>query len=190
MKKNIIKTTSANTANTARKNPAEMNIAELIELKKSAKGLMIPIIEALISEKLKLEELQAKVKTSAKRENKVPTAYDLLQPLFVALRGAVNKNIVTNTVIIKMLSDIYASLGMVTDIEIQKRLYLRTVQHNSVSNIAKADSKASAEGRKLAYLEMTEQAKVVLPLPEAKFWSDCLAEYDSAYNKALSKLKK
>jgi len=145
---------------------------------------------ALAEEKAAKAALEAKVKTSAKRENKVPTAYDLLQPLFVALRGAVNKNIVTNTVIIKMLSDIYASLGVVADIEIQKRLYLRTVQHNSTSNIAKADSLSSAEGRKKAYLEMTEQAKIVLSLPGGEFWSDCLAEYNTAYDKAVAKLKK
>lgn len=145
---------------------------------------------ALATEKAAKAALEAKVKTSAKRDVKAPDSYDIIQPLFVTLRGNIGKGIVKDTVLIDIFLDTANKLSIIITEEISKRLFLKTVQHNSTSNIAKADSIKSAEGRKAAYMEMTEQAKVILSLPDKKFWQDCLTEYDIAYNAAVSKLKK
>lgn len=188
MSKNSTNNKAATTNNKV-KNPADMSIQELMELKKSSKGVMVAIIEALITEKTKSEELQAKVKTSAKREPKAPDSYDILQPVFVALRGNIGKGIVKDTVLLDIFIDTANRLSVVLTEDISKRLFLKTVQHNSCSNIAKAESISSAKGRKDAYLEMVEQAKRLLCIPD-KFWSDCLVEYNAAYDKSVSKLKK
>lgn len=174
---------------TAAKSPADMNIAELIELKKSAKGLMIPIIEALISEKVKSEELQAKVKTSAKREPKAPDTYDILQPVFVALRGNIGKGIAPDIALIDIFKHAASVLVIDLTADIQKRLFEKTVLHNSCSNIAKADSIKSAEGRKIAFEEMLKQAIVMLPAITESEWAAYKAAYKAAYDKAVSKLK-
>lgn len=188
MKKETIKT--ASTASTAAKNPANMTIVELIELKKSAKGLMVPIIEALISEKTKSEELQSKIKTSAKREPKAPDSYDILQPVFVALRGNVGKGITADENIIAIFQYAVHALKITLDNNIQRRLFEKTVLHNSCSNIAKADSIKSAEGRKAAFEEMLHQAMVMLPKVTEAEWLAYKKEYNTAYDKAVLKLKK
>jgi len=182
-------TKTANTAAKPAKNPAEMTISELTELKKTAKGLMIPIIEALIAEKVKSEELQAKVKTSAKREPKAPDTYDILQPVFVALRGNIGKGIAPDIALIDIFKHTAKVLVIDLTADIQKRLFEKTVLHNSTSNIAKADSIKSAEGRKAAFEEMLKQAILMLPKITETEWVAYKTAYKTAYDKAVSKLK-
>ena len=146
---------------------------------------------ALETEKAAKAALEAKVKTSAKREVKAPDTYDVLQPIFVAIRGSINKGIISNDTIIQIFFDALGRLQITLDKGIAMRLINKTVQHNSCSNIAKADSLASAEGRNAAYIEMLDQCKVLLcSVVDDTDYAPLVAEYDIAYNKAVEKLKK
>lgn len=187
MKKNAKNNTASNTATTAKKIlPIGRKLSEsdiqALEMRLAAAEA------ALATERAAKAELEAKVKTSAKREHKAPDTYDILQPLFVVLRGNIGKGIVKDSVLIDIFIDTANRLNLVLSEEVSKRLFLKTVQHNSCSNIAKADSIKSAEGRKQAYLEMVEQAKKLIYLPDS-FWQDCQKEYDTAYDKATKNLK-
>lgn len=145
---------------------------------------------ALEAERAAKAALEAKVKTSAKREAKAPDSYNVLQPIFVAIRGNVNRNIVDNDVLLNIFQYSVHTLKITLDDNIQKRLFERTVLHNSCANIAKAETLASAEGRRGAYLEMLDQCKVMLPAITEAEWVAYKKEYDAAYQKAVEKLKK
>jgi multidrug resistance efflux pump len=133
--------------------------------------------------------LEAKVKTSSKREPKLPDVYDILQPVFVSLRGNIGKGIAPDITLIDIFK--HAASVLIVDLtaDIQKKLFEKTVLHNSTSNIAKADSIKSAEGRKAAFEEMLKQAIVMLPAITESEWAAYKAAYKAAYDKAVSKLK-
>lgn len=132
--------------------------------------------------------LAAKVKTSAKREQKAPDSYNVLQPIFVAVRGSVDKGIVDNSTLFEIMTMTADKLNIVLT-DVGERLIAKTVQHNSVSNIAKADSISSAEGRKAAYLEMLKQAAFLLPNVSNETIVQFEKDYMVAYNDKIAKLK-
>jgi len=144
---------------------------------------------ALATEKAAKAALEAKVKTSAKREPKAPDTYDIIQPLFVALRGNIGKGIAPDESIIAIWQYAIHALKIIFDEDIQKRLFEKTVLHNSTSNIAKADCIKSAEGRKAAFNEMLQQAKVMLPKITEGDWIAYNGIYKIAYDKAIATLK-
>lgn len=146
--------------------------------------------KALEAEKAAKAALEAKVKTSKNRDVKAPDAYDVLQPIFVALRGNIGKNIVPDIALIDILRHAADTLVISLDGKTSKRLFEKTVLHNSCSNIAKAESLSSAIGRKAAYNEMVEQAKILLPAITESEWEKYAADYQIAYDKAVAKLKK
>lgn len=133
--------------------------------------------------------LAAKVKTSSKREQKAPDSYNVLQPIFVAVRGSVDKGIVDNSTLFEIMTIAADKLNITLTDVIGERLIAKTVQHNSVSNIAKADSISSAEGRKAAYLEMLKQAAFLLPNVSNETIDKFEKDYMVAYNEKLVKLK-
>jgi len=133
--------------------------------------------------------LEAKVKTSKARDVKAPSTYDVLQPVFVALRGNIGKNIVPDVALIDILRHAADTLVISLDGKTSKRLFEKTVLHNSCSNIAKAESLSSAEGRKDAFIKMLHQAMVMLPAITQDEWVAYKKEYNTAYDKAISKLK-
>lgn len=134
--------------------------------------------------------LEAKVKTSKVRDVKAPTAYEVLQPVFVAIRGSVNQNIVDNDILINIFFDSINRLNITLDKAMALRIINKTVQHNSCSNIAKAETLASAEGRKAAYIAMIEQCKVLLcSVVDDTDYAPLIAEYNVAYNKVIATLK-
>lgn len=174
---NISKKTAQKTATV--KNPADMNISELIELKKSAKGIMVDIIETLIDQKTKLHALQTRTKSSTKREATVPTAYNILQPLFVTIRGNIGEKIVENSVLIDLFNLTAKKLGILIDKAMSEKLVLKTIYHNSHSNIGdkkKNDNKVSCDNRVIAFKAMMEQAKLLLPLLDKAFCDKCIKE--------------
>ena len=146
---------------------------------------------ALIESNTAKAALEAKVKTSKAREVKAPSTYDVIQPIFVAVRGSINQNIVDNDTLINIFFDTLKSLKITLDKAIAMRLINKTVQHNSCSNIAKADTKASAEGRKAAYVAMLDQCTVLLcsVIVPADLIT-LIAEYNTAYDKEIKILKK
>lgn len=133
--------------------------------------------------------LEAKVKTSSKREPKAPDSYNVLQPVFVALRNNIGKNIVDDSVLVDIFKNAAATLGITIDNAIAVRLVDKTVQHNSISNIAKADTLSSAEGRKEAYLEMLSQAETMLDQLEPADIGRMRSDYNAAYAAKVAKLK-
>lgn len=171
---------TANTANTATKpakNPIEMTIQELVELKKSSKGLMIPIIEALIAEKTKVEALQTRTKSAGKREATVPTAYNILQPLFVTIRGNIGEKIVEDSVLVDIFNTTAKKLNITIDKAMAEKLVKKTIYFNSHSNIGdkkKNENKTSCDNRIIAFKAMLEQAKILLPLLDKAFCEDCI----------------
>jgi hypothetical protein len=133
--------------------------------------------------------LAAKVKTSARREVKSPDAYNVMQPVYVALRGNINKDIVNNDTILDIFAFAAKALQITVDIPLQKRLHENTVLHNSTSNFAKAKDKAGIAARLEAYEAMTEQAKLMLPDIADAAWEayrDTVQEYA---DKASANLK-
>ena len=184
------------------KNIKDINISELNSVlaaiaAKEAKGKSLTTLEsfqygmisALIAEKEKVAELQTKVKASSKRDVKAPDSYDVLQPLFVALRGSINKGIVSNDVLINLFQDVLNRLKITLSVDISKKLFIKTVLHNSVSNMAKATELKGLESRNKAYIEMVEQAKVLLVSIDDTFWNDCQNAIDTATAKQKTVLK-
>ena len=180
-----------NTANKANKKVLPMG-KTITEADIKALESRLAIAEAALeAEKAAKAALEAKVKTSKNRDVKAPDTYDVLQPIFVAIRGNVNRNIVDNDVLINIFFDSINRLNITLDKTIALRLINKTVQHNSYSNIAKAETLASAEGRKAAYIAMLDQCKVLLcSVVDNADYTPLVAEYDIAYNKAVATLKK
>lgn len=187
MKKNS--TNTANTANTTAKKILPIG-RKLTEADIQALEMRLAAAEAaLATEKAAKAALEAKVKTSAKREAKAPDTYDILQPVFVALRGSINKGIVSNDTIIQIFFDVLDRLKITLSVDISKKLFNKTVLHNSVSNMAKATELKGLQSRNQAYTEMVEQAKVLLASIDDTFWNDCQKAIDTATAKQKTVLK-
>lgn len=133
--------------------------------------------------------LSAKVKTSARREVKAPDSYNVLQPLFVAVRGYIGEKIVADGVLVDIFNKSADMLSIIVDERLSEKLFERTVLHNSCSNAAKARDAASLAGRDNAFDAMLEQAKVILPLIKSAKWQEYRDTYHTASNKALAALK-
>lgn len=186
------KTASNKTAKTA-----ENNNKKVLPMGKTISEADIKALEArlaaaeAINKQLEADKaaLEAKVKTSSKREPKLPDVYDILQPVFVSLRGNIGKGIAPDIALLDIFR--HAAKVLVLDLtaDIQKKLFEKTVLHNSTSNISKADSKKSAEGRKAAFEEMLKQAIIMLPAITESEWAAYKAAYKAAYDKAVAKLK-
>jgi len=132
--------------------------------------------------------LETKVKASVNRGSKAPEAFDVLRGLSVCLRSYIGKaEPLTDAQITALHEMIVKDLGIIMNSETNERLFLKTVAHNSFSNIRKAQSKANAEGRRIAWLEMVEQGKILYNLSEA-FTSNILAEYEKIYSDAIKNL--
>jgi len=184
--------------NSTKNNTAKNTEKKVIPMGKTMTSAEIEALEArlaaaeaaLEAERAAKAALEAKVKTSAKREPKSPDTYDILQPVFVALRGNIGKNIAPDIALIDIFK--HAAKVLVVDLsaDIQKRLFEKTVLHNSTSNIAKADCLTSAEGRKAAFEEMLHQAMIMLPAITEAEWIAYKTAYKTAYDKAVSKLQK
>src|SRR5574343_490567 len=120
---------------------------------------------------MNIEQLQAKLattkKTSSKRETQLPDSYDVIQPLFVSLRGQIGKGIITDTVINAMFADILKHANLIMTESLAKKLFGNTVYHNSYSNIANKNQVKEAKdclNRYVSFLAMAKQAEVMLPL--------------------------
>ena len=193
-KKNRNNTASNN--NTASK-PASKPGKKVIGLGKTMTEADIQALEArlaateaaLLQSEADKAALQAKVKTSSRREVKAPAEYDILQPLFVAVRGYINKGIVKDSVLLDIFNTSADKLSIAIDEKLSEKLFERTVLHNSSSNASKARDAASLAGRDNAFNAMLEQAKVILPLIKAVKWQEYKDTYQSASNKALKALK-
>jgi hypothetical protein len=184
------RTTSAN-------KPAPVAGKKIVAMGKAAATVDVAALEArlaaaeaaLAQSEADKAALQAKVKTSARREVKAPEAYNVLQPVYVALRGNINKDIVNNDTILDIFAFAAKALQITVDIPLQKRLHENTVLHNSTSNLAKAKDKAGIVARLEAYEAMTEQARIMLPDIADVAWKayrDTVQEYA---DKAAANLK-
>lgn len=191
MKKDTTKT--ANTANTSTSTATKKVLPigrKLSEADIAALEARLAAAEAALEEeKAAKAALEAKVKTSAKREPKAPDTYDILQPLFVALRGNIGKGIAPDIALVDIFKHAASVLVIDLTADIQKRLFEKTVLHNSTSNITKADNIKSAEGRKAAFEEMMKQAIIMLPKITEAEWVAYKTAYKTAYDKAVASLK-
>lgn len=153
------------------------------------KALQTKLAEAeALNNKLNAEKiaLEPKVKTSKNRDVKAPDTYTILQPLFVTLRGNINKEIVSNDTIAKILSNICSELRITFDLNMQIKIWKLTVLHNSTSNIPdpnKTSTASSAKGKLEAYKEMAIQGMYLLTLITKEQWQAWEAEVLECYNK-------
>jgi chorismate mutase len=174
-------------------NTAPKAITKVIDLGKAApaqdNASLLDRIAALNAALKKSEEekaaLQTRVSTSKARAAKVPTSYDVIQPVFVAIRGSINIGIVDNAILKGIFDNACKACKLTIDKAISEKLVDNTIIHNSVSNMAKAKDKASIEGRIKAFDHMLEQAKALLPLLDKAFVDTCKKSVKAAADKAL-----
>lgn len=175
-----------------KKNIKDMNVEELnsvlaVIAAKEAKGKALTALESfqkdiiptLIDQKNKVAALQTRTKSSTKREATVPTAYNILQPLFVTIRGNVGEKIVEDSVLVDLFNLTAKKLSITIDKAMSEKLVLKTIYHNSHSNIGdkkKNDNKVSCDNRIIAFKAMMDQAKVLLPLLDKSFCDKCIKE--------------
>ena len=170
--KNTNKTANrtASNNNTASK-PASKPEKTIVPMGKTASTVDVAALEArlaaaeaaLLKSEADKAALQAKVKTSARREVKAPSSYDVMQPIFVAVRGSIGKGIVLDVTLKDIFQATLKELQITLTPIIQATLIDRTIAHNSISNMAKARDYSSAIGRFNAFIEMYHQAMVLLP---------------------------